>query len=745
MNRDEAARRADALRASIEHHNHRYYVEAAPEIADREYDRLYDELKRIEDTFPDLVAADSPTQRVGGAPLASFNSLAHRVPMMSLDNTYSREEIAEFDTRLRRLLGDTPFTYAVEPKIDGVAVSLRYEDGLLVSGATRGDGVTGDDITENLRTVRSIPLRLHGDAPPAVLEVRGEVFMTKTGFAALNEARDAAGEAAFANPRNAAAGSLKLLDPRIVARRPLDAVLYGAGELRGVAFATHLEMLEAFRMWRLKAPPRFWHCATLEALLDAIDELHTLQHAFAFQIDGAVIKVNERALHARLGATAKSPRWAIAYKYEPEQAETTVRDITVQVGRTGVLTPVAELEPVPVAGTTVKRATLHNADEIERKDVRIGDRVVIEKAGEIIPAVVRVLKEKRTGGEMPFAMPDACPACGGPVARREGEVALRCDNLQCPAQVMRLLDHFASRDALDIEGVGGVVSEKLVERGLVREPLDLFGVPQSDLARLNLGTDEEPRVFGEKHAARVRSALEAARTASLQRWLFALGIPRIGKTVAAETARRHPDLHAVADSPLLRDLLKVGELQELLRLKHPRARDNRALPEAKKAELAAACDAARAELAQLAGPLLEAGLLRPKTGASATEHDYVTTVVGPDAAQQILNFFASEAGRAFLERLDALGIRPCSERPAAPEGAGSLAGKTFVLTGTLSGMTRSEAGKRIEQLGGKVAGSVSSNTDYVIAGDSPGSKADKARKLGIEILDEPAFLALLGE
>jgi DNA ligase (NAD+) len=514
------------LRNQLRDHNHRYYVLAAPVISDRDYDALLSELEALEAEYPELRSPDSPTQRVGGEPIEGFVSHPHAVPMISLANSYNRADLRAFDQRLRKLLGDTPFSYVLEPKIDGVAVSLRYENGSLVRALSRGDGRTGDDITANIRTIASIPLRLRGDSPPAVLEVRGEVFMTRNGFAALNQQRQAAGEAVFANPRNAAAGSLKQLDPRIVATRPLDALWYGVGDLKGIAFSTHQQLLAALRDFGFRSPPRVWICPDIDAVDKALDENQAQRADYPFEMDGAVVKVNERGLYDDLGSTAKSPRWAIAYKYEPEQAETRLRDITVQVGRTGVLTPVAELEPVLLSGSTVSRATLHNWDEIARKDIRIGDAVLIEKAGEIIPAVVRVLPDQRPADAQPFPLPVACPACAGPVVQRPDEVAWRCENPACPAQSLQRLRHFAGRRAMDIGHLGEEMIKLLLEYRLALDPADLY-----DLAR-HRDTLTQIEGLGEKSVDNLLAAIERSKSADLWRVLHGLGIPQIGEKTA---------------------------------------------------------------------------------------------------------------------------------------------------------------------------------------------------------------------
>lgn len=530
MNLPEARKRIMDLREIIERHNHLYYILNKPEIPDREYDRLYAELETLEKQFPELITPDSPTQRVGGQPLDEFRQIRHRLPMMSLANTYSRDELLNFHERLQRLLPGKRFSYLLEPKIDGVAVSLRYEEGRLVLGSTRGDGTIGDDITANLRTIKSIPLRLAGGKLPPVIEVRGEVFMTRNGFLALNREREREDAELFANPRNAAAGSLKLLDPREVARRPLDAIIYGVGEMEGIEFETHAELLSSLKAFGLKTPPKHWKCASIEEAFQALDELKSMKTKFPFDMDGGVLKVNERAFYDQLGATAKSPRWAAAFKYEPERAETTLKDITVQVGRTGVLTPVAELEPVFLSGSTINRATLHNAEEIQRKDIRIGDRVYIEKAGEVIPEVVGVNIAARKGNERVFAMPEKCPVCGGEITRREEEVAYRCENLQCPAQLKRWLKHFAARGAMDIEGMGEAVIDQLVDRNLVKSPADLYSLKQEQIAGLERMAD--------KSAANLMTGIEESKKRDLWRLIFALGIRQVGAKMA-QTLEQH--------------------------------------------------------------------------------------------------------------------------------------------------------------------------------------------------------------
>ena len=713
----QAAKRMTQLREEIREHDRRYYEAAAPIISDREYDRLYKELVELEAGFPQLVSPDSPTQRVGGKPLEAFSQITHRVPMLSLDNTYSEEEVANFYARIMRLLPNEKIPVVIEPKVDGVAVSLLYENRRLRHAATRGDGSVGDDITRNIKTIRSIPEQLR-DAAPKVFEVRGEVYMDKRGFEKLNEERRKAGLPLFANPRNAAAGSLKHLDPSIVAKRPLGIVFYGTGAVEDVALEKHSELFSLLKKLGLPHSERWWRADSVGGILNAIRELDHVRSQFGYQTDGAVVKVDAFEQRERLGFTAKSPRWAIAYKYEAERVETRLLDIIIQVGRTGILTPVAVLEPVLVSGTTVARATLHNEDEIKRKDIRIGDTVVIEKAGEVIPAVVEVVKSKRPRGTMPFDffkhLHGKCPVCGGPVRRDPQFVAWRCENLQCPAQTTRRVEFFAARGALDIESIGGIVADKLVERGLVREPLDLFELKAEQLAKLNLGTEEAPRVFGKKNATKAIHAIEHARTLPFSRWLFALAIPDVGKTTATRLARFHDNIDEVANSQVLRDVLLYHEKR-----KH------------------------KQDAKEIAERLIKAGFAKRSKSKAEKEHGIVTEV-GPVVAQSILDFFASATGRKILQRLKQLKIEPKSEKVSAKKAAAlQLAGETFVLTGTLPSMTREEATEKIETLGGHVSSSVSKKTDYVLVGAEPGSKFDKAKQLGIRILDEAEFRQML--
>jgi DNA ligase (NAD+) len=712
MDRTEAEKKISELRGEIRKHDRLYYQDAAPVISDREYDRLYKELVDLEKQFPDLLTPDSPTQHVGGKPLEAFAQIQHRAPMLSLDNTYSKEEVANFYKRIMRLLPDEKIPVVIEPKVDGVAVSVMYEKGRLKYAATRGDGLVGDDITQNVKTIRSVPHQLRGNAPD-VFEVRGEAYLDKAGFEKLNRERKAAGLPLFANPRNAAAGSLKHLDPKAVAKRPLGIVFYGTGAVEGADVDRHSKIFSLFDKLGLRTHEKWWLAESVDEILNWIHKLDEIRRNFPYQTDGAVIKVDELAQRERLGFTAKSPRWAIAYKYAAERVETRLQDIIIQVGRTGILTPVAALEPVLVSGSTVARATLHNEDEIKRKDIRIGDTVVIEKAGEVIPAVVEVVKSKRPRDAKPFDFAKhihgKCPVCGGPIRRDPEFVAWRCENLHCPAQTTRRVEFFAARGALDIESIGGIVADKLVERGLVREPLDLFELKVGQLAKLNLGTEEAPRIFGEKNATKAVNAIERARTLPLSRWLFALAIPDVGKTTATQLARFHATIEDVADSQLLRDVVDYREKREQ-----------------------------RESAKEATERLIKSGFGKPSK--SKAGKNGIVTEVGPVVAQSVLDFFSSAAGKKILRRMEELGIEPKSEKVSVKKAAElSLAGKTFVLTGTLPSMTREEASEKIEALGGHVTGSVSKKTDYVLAGAEPGSKFDKAKELGIRIIDEGEF------
>lgn len=801
MNLDEARTEHARIAAEIRRHDHLYYVVARPELTDHEYDRLYAALQALERDHPELISSESPTQRVGGAPSEGFRRIAHRLPMLSLEKLSASEhptreeepdrerrnrlqdertleEFRLFDAGLRQSLGVSALEYLLEPKVDGVSISLHYREGRLVLGATRGDGREGDDITVNLRTVRSIPLELAGPNPPAYLEVRGEAFMAKPDFEALNAALTAAGEEPLPNARNATAGTLKLLDPRVVAERPVRAVFYAVGFHEGIAFASHSAMLERLREFGLPTQAETRVCRDIEEVLvcyrrdivNDYDEGRDLRTRLPYEIDGVVLKVNDLALAGRIPAKRRAPGYAIVHKPVPwiTPAETRLLSITVQVGRTGVLTPVAELEPVFVQGSTVSRATLHNQDEITRKDIRIGDTVVIRKAGMVIPEVVEVVRGRRPPEAVPFDLVahvrGKCPACGGTIAQEkvsggaQTEVAWRCGNIAgCPAQLTRRVEYFCQRKALDIESLGGIVAEKLVESGLVREPLDLYGLSEAQLAVLNLGTPTEPRVFGAKHAAKVREALERARSLPLHRWIHALGIAEVGEQTAYDLARFHETLPSLARSELLRRLLAWSESIERADELNPDSRRQGPRTEEEKQRLTLQWNEARAQANEHAAFLLGRGFAQPSSrktaGTESTRRRQavplteIVTLVGPVVARSVLGFFGSADGVRLLERLQALGLEPRGTvgPTATATGAGSSAatGKTFVLTGTLPTLSRDEAGRLIREAGGNVTGSVSRKTDYVVAGEEAGSKLDKARELGIAVIDEAGLRRLL--
>lgn len=744
---DSSARIAQ-LRLELEEHNRRYYDEAAPSISDADYDALFRELQALEAAHPELITPDSPTQRVGGKATAGFKQVRHAVPMLSLDNLFAKdgfEALRKWIASVEKLLPGETLEWHVEPKIDGLAVSLRYENGLLKTGATRGDGETGDDITDNLKTLRSIPLRLHGQDAPEVLEVRGEVYLPVAAFVRIQEEMVAAGEEPFANARNTAAGTLKQLDPAVVAKRPLEIVLYGLGELSVDPPPTQADLLVWLRSLGLRTPKFSRLARTAEEVMAAIEELDAIRDSFGFETDGAVIKLNSLEQRERVGFHSRAPKWAKAWKYVSEQAETRLNSITVQVGRTGVLTPVAELEPVFLRGSTISRATLHNEDEIKRKDIRIGDAVVIEKAGEVIPAVVRVVLEKRPPEAQPFDflahIGGQCPACGGAVKRDPNFAVWVCENVNCPAQLTRRLEYFAKRGALDIDGLGGIVADKLVERGLVHDPLDLFSLQFEQLATLNLGTDEEPRVFGEKNARKVIDAIERAKTQPLARWLHALAIPEVGEETAHDLAKHHASLEAVRDSVLLRDVLALDRLHAEADAANPRARHNKDRSAEEKEALLVRHGELLAEANAAGRRLIDAHFAASAKKKGAADADAVT-LVGPVVARAALAWFSSEAGERTLRRLRELGIAP--EGGSAGGGDSAFAGKTFVLTGTLEKMSRGEAAEKIRALGGNVSSSVSRKTNFVIAGPGAGSKLAEAQSLGVAVLDEAQFLAMLG-
>jgi DNA ligase (NAD+) len=760
----EASTRIAALRAEIAAHDERYYRETRPLITDFDYDRLKRELADLEAAFPAETLAlglASPTQRVGDDRSEGFVRVKHRQAMTTLDNTYDETELREFCTRLAKLFGKEALAYSVEPKIDGASISLTYEKGKLVRAVTRGDGEEGDDVTSNVKTIRNLPHDLKRPAPapgnaeprlglfessaapaatndfPDLIEIRGEVFLRFEEFAHINAAEQEAGREPYANPRNLAAGTLKLLDPALVASRRLEIVLYGRGACEpALPIHAQHEWHDRLAAWRLPVLEHRRHAVGVEQVVAAIREIDQVRATLPYATDGAVVKLDDFALQARAGyrgegqsARKLSPRWACAYKFAPEQAETLLRDITIQVGRTGVLTPVAELEPVQLAGTTVARATLHNADEIVRKDIRVGDSVVVEKAGEIIPVVVAVNVAKRPPGCAAYVFPAACPVCATPVVRVEGEVAIRCPNTDCPAQLVTRLDYVADRKVLDLESLGGVVAEALVRTGQVRDVFDLFSLEAETLGALNLGTAEAPRILGVKNATKIVEAIARARTLPLDRWLLALQIRDVGGATAQDIAAVHGTLEAVASSEILPRLARLPELEETVRAENPKARANKGQTEEERLEREKRHAALKAELDE-----------EKAWRASLTELSRIDFVT----ASNTVAFFASERGRRALRRLAELGIAPKASRLATAAAQGALAGKTFVLTGTLPTLSRDEAKALIEAAGGKVSGSVSGKTHYVVAGEEAGSKLDKARSLGVAILDEAGLKALLG-
>jgi len=649
----------EQLRRELEQANYDYYVLDAPTMSDYDFDHKLRRLEELEAAHPQLITPDSPTRRVGGKVAEGFAEVVHRIPLESLQDVFSFEELEEFDQRVRE--GVESASYDTEPKVDGLSVALEYENGILVRGATRGDGRVGEDVTENLRTIRSIPLRLPESLPRLI--VRGEVFMPKSVFHALNEERELSGQSLFANPRNAAAGSLRQLDPKIAAARRLDILIFNIQYVEGKSFTTHLETLEYLESQHFRVIPHT-ACASIQDCAQRIREIGDNREAFEFDIDGAVVKLNSLSDREVLGSTAKFPRWAAAYKYPPEQKPSKVVDIVVQVGRTGVLTPKAVVEPIRLAGTTVTNATLHNQDFISEKDVRIGDTVLVQKAGEIIPEIVSVLKELRPEGTKPYRLPDRCPVCGAPVVRDEEGAALRCTGAECPAQLLRHLVHFASRDAMDIEGLGPASVENLVNAGLLKAPGDLYSLQAADVAKLER--------MGKKSAENLISAIQRSKENDLAKLIYAFGIRQVGQKAGQVLARQFGSLDALAAASV--------------------------------EELAAVPD------------------------------------IGPITAESIVSWFSDPQSQHLVETLKAAGVNMTSlTQPVGDQ----LAGLTFVLTGELEHFTRKEAGDRIQALGGKVSGSVSKKTSYVVAGEAAGSKLRKAQELDVPILDESAFLELL--
>ncbi len=659
--------RVRQLREELEEHNYRYYVLDAPIVSDAEYDRLLRELQSLEAEHPELASPESPTQRVGAAPRSEFGEVRHSVPMLSLDNAFDDEELAAFDERVRRLLEVGQVVYLAEPKLDGTSVSLRYEAGTLASAGTRGDGRTGEEITQNARTIRTVPLRLHGTGWPEVLEVRGEVVIRTADFERLNNERLANGENVFPNPRNAAAGSLRQLDPKITARRPLTYFPWGLGESSAPVAGSQSELLARLREWGFLVNDELRQVRGVQGCLEYYRDVGTRRTELPYEIDGVVYKVDDFAAREQLGFTARAPRWAIAHKFPAHEETTVVEDILASVGRTGVITPVACLKPVAVGGVIVSRATLHNQDEVERKDVRVGDTVIVRRAGDVIPEVVGVIPEKRPADTAPWQMPTACPVCGSEVLRLENEAAHRCmGGLYCAAQRMGAILHFASRHALDIDGLGEKLVQQLVDRELVRTVADLYSLTREQLVALER--------MGEKSADNLLAAFDRSRNTTLPRFLYALGISQVGEVTAAQLAAHFGDL-----APLM-------------------AADEEALQQ--------------------------------------------VPDVGPVVARSIAHFFQQTHNREVIDALIAAGLHwPAVE---VVRGDTPLSGRTYVITGTLESMSRDEAKKALQALGAKVSGSVSKKTTAVVVGADPGSKYDKARDLGVEILDEVALLNLIG-
>jgi DNA ligase (NAD+) len=658
-----AEKRIRELIELIDHHDAKYYVEDSPEISDFEYDQIVSELKGIEAENPDLVRPDSPTQRVSGTPVKEFPVVEHKVPMLSLDNSYSPEDLRSFDARVRKWLGDEPVAYVVEPKIDGLGIALLFEDGLLVRGGTRGDGITGEDVTSNLRTIRSIPLKLRDKSLLANSEIRGEVYMPIASFKRLNEEREKADEPTFANPRNAAAGSIRQLDPSIVASRRLDAFFYTLSYTEG-DFKTHWECLGEMRRSGLRVNPEIKRLDSMEKVIELCLEREKEREKLDYEIDGMVVKVDSLDQQRRLGQTSKNPRWAIAYKFAAKQMTSKIRQITLQVGRTGAITPVAELDPVAIGGITVSRATLHNEDEVRRKDIRVGDTVLIERAGDVIPEVVKVILEKRDGSQREFRMPATCPVCGSKIVREEDEAVARCIGSSCSAQLKQKIRHFVSRDAMDIEGFGEALISQLVDAGLIKSMSDIYLLDKGGLTSLQ-------RV-GEKSAEKLLAQIETSKTRGLERLLYGIGVRHVGGTVAESLAAKFKTM---------------GQLMS----------------------------ATREELTKVEG-------------------------IGEIIADSVTDFFSEPSNRKLIGDLTAEGVSTV----AVLRSQGKLEGKTFVFTGAMKKYSRSEAGEKVESLGGRIGSGLTKKTDFLVAGEDPGSKLKEAQKLGVKVIGEEEFLRLVG-
>ena len=664
MNRD--IERIRELRKQLDYHNYRYNVLDDPVISDMEYDKMLHELELLEEKYPDEITDESPTRRVGGEPAKGFEKVTHDVPMLSLQDVFSMEELRQFDDRVSKVLSD--YEYIVEQKIDGLSVSLEYENGIFKRGSTRGDGVVGEDITANLRTVKSIPLRLMVDVE--FLEVRGEVYLPVGDFLELNERQEILGGKIFANPRNAAAGSLRQLDPKVAASRNLAIYVFSVMQIRGMEFSTDSESLEFLKKAGFRVIPNYYVCTDIDEVIDAVDRIGELRGNDSYEIDGAVINVNSLAQRIQLGSTSKSPRWAVAYKYPAERKETVVRNIFVQVGRTGVLTPNAELEPVRISGSTVSRATLHNIDYIKSKDIRIGDHIILQKAGDIIPEVVEVIKDRRKGDEIEFEMPGSCPACGSPVEREENMAALRCTGIECPAQKFRSIVHFCSKPAMNIDGLGPSIIDAFIKKEMIETIADIYYLKEKRDQIVVL------EGMGERSADKLIEAIERTKSNGLARLLVGFGIRHVGARAGKLLAENFPDIDAIMNA----------------------------------------------------------------------DHDDLTQIdeVGEIMATSIVRFFGNPQTLHLIERLREAGVS-MESLDYGKEKKGALLGKTVVLTGTLPGLTRDEAKKLIEDNGGKASSSVSARTDFVLAGSDAGSKLTKAQELGIRIIDEDEFLAMIGD
>jgi DNA ligase (NAD+) len=669
MDTNTAIKRIEELRALIDYHNQRYYQLDDPEISDVEYDCLMKELINLEQKFPDIDVSASPTQRVGAAPLEKFSAIAHLTPMLSLANAFSERDISDFGERIKRFLGTHEnITFVVEPKLDGTAVNLIYENGAFVVGATRGDGERGEDITQNLKTIHALPLQMkkRQDLPiPERIEIRGEVFIEIDLFRKLNKHRLEEGEQAFANPRNAAAGSLRQLDSKITAKRPLDIFCYGIGMVTGVTFKSHWDVLISLSQWGFNVNPYVQQAKNIHACIDYYHHINNMRKDLPYEIDGIVIKVNDLNVQELLGAVSRSPRWAVACKFAATQETTVIEKIDVQVGRTGVLTPVAILKPVHVGGVTVRRATLHNQDEIDKKDIRIGDTVIVQRAGDVIPEVLKVIDSKRNGSEKKFIMPAICPECGSEVVRLAGEAAHRCIGIACPAQIKEHIIHFASRGGMDIEGLGDKLVSQLVDTDLIKDPADLYFLTKDKLLTLDR--------MAEKSAKNLLAAIENSKSPSLEKFIYALGIRHVGE----HTAR------ILASSFMTIEKLMEATVNELMAIRD----------------------------------------------------------IGPEVAGSIIRFFRERSNIIVIDKFKKAGVNPMELiRPEATP----LAGKSFVFTGTLINLTRNEAKRIVESLGASTMESVTKTTDYVVAGESPGSKLEKAKSAGMEIINEEEFLKLIG-